>query len=138
MDVMIVEDDAALASVWHDALADAGHEVTMAGSTTLAMRQLLTKSFDLVVLDLLVGDNNTVSLSHYLGYASPDARVMVITGSGFFPNGEVTAVAPNVDWLLRKPLRVSDFMAIVDHVADLKSARTATRECKQSQIQVRQ
>lgn len=116
MRVLIVEDDPALSSVWVDALEDAGHAVRTAHSNGEAMKALLTDRFDLITLDVLVGDSNALSLTHYISYAQPDVPILVITGSGFFPNGEVASIAPTIDWLLRKPLPVSDFMAMIDHV----------------------
>ena len=124
MRVLIVEDDDALRMVWQEALVLAGHEVDAKDSTSAAMSALMTGTYDLIVLDLLVGDGNSLSLSHYIGYSHPDMRVMVITGSGFFPNGEVSAIAPGVDWFLRKPLSLRDFLAMVDHAERTAVTRT--------------
>lgn len=115
MHVLIVEDDKSLRLVWEHALEDMGHTVKAVGTTQMAMRALLTGRFDLIVLDVLVGDNNTMSLTQYIAYAQPDAAIIMITGSGFFPHGEHSDFAPNVGWLLRKPLPLADFTAIVDH-----------------------
>jgi DNA-binding NtrC family response regulator len=132
MHILIVEDDLALRTVWEHALEDAGHSVVLAATSNDAMRVLLTGRFDLIVLDVMVGDNNALSLTDYITYDQPETPVLVVTGSGFFPNGEVTKLAPNIDWFLRKPVPVSDFMAIVDH-AHARAERRAAQDDGQFQ-----
>lgn len=124
MNILIVEDDLALRTVWEHALQDAGHDVSSASCRNEAMRALLTGQFDLIVLDVMVRDSNALTLMDYISYAQPETPVMVVTGTGFFPNGEMGNLQPNVDWFLRKPLPVSDFMAIVDHAHAQKEKRT--------------
>lgn len=123
MKILVVEDDYALRVVWEEALADAGYAYTSASNTSEGMRALMTGQFDVVVLDLLLTEGNSLSLTHYISYAMPMVPVIVITGSGFFPNGELGALAPNVDWLLRKPLPISDFIAMIDHAAHVSVCR---------------
>ena len=127
MKVLLVEDDYALRMVWEDALTDGNYNYTSAGTTSEGMRALMTEEFDVVVLDLLLAEGNSLSLTHYIAYAMPLVPIIVVTGSGFFPNGELGPLAPNVDWLLRKPLPVSDFIAMVDHAAHVSACRKSAK-----------
>ena len=72
-----------------------------------------------------MNEGNSLSLTHYISYAMPTVPVIVVTGSGFFPHGDLGSVAPNVDWLLRKPLPIADFVAMVDHAATVSAERKA-------------
>ena len=123
MNVFLVEDDQSLRTVWEHALEDAGHTVESAASQHDAMRTLLTGSFDLIVLDVVVRNGNGLNLVDYISYAHPQTPVMVVTGTGFFPNGELSELMPKIDWFMRKPVPVADFMASVDH------ARARTERC---------
>ncbi|MEM8869113.1 MAG: response regulator [Pseudomonadota bacterium] len=125
MNILIVEDDFALRTVWEDALLDSGHRPTGVSSAPEAMRALMTDRFDVVVLDLLLSDGNSLSLTHYISYAMPSVPVIVVTGSGFFPHGDFGAITPNIDWLLRKPLPIADFVAMVDHAGCVAAERKA-------------
>jgi len=115
MNILLLEDDDALRLVWTEALKGAGHDVVDAADTSKAMSHLMTGRFDLTILDLVVGEANSLALSHYIAYAFPQTRIIVVTGSGLFPRGGVADIAPGVDWLLRKPLPVGDLLAMVAH-----------------------
>lgn len=128
MNILIVEDDILLRAVWEHALANAAHKVSAVESCVEAMRLLLTQKFDLIVLDVFVQDGNSLSLVDYISYAHPGSPIMVTTGTGFFPNGEITALISKVDWFLRKPLPVADFMAIVDHAHERAQRRALPRQ----------
>ena len=123
MRILLLEDDDPLRSVWREGLVANGHDVFDVATTSEAMALLLSEKFDLAVLDLMVGEANSLALTHYIAYAFPKMRVMVVTGSGLFPRGGVTEIAPGVDWLLRKPISVSDFLAMVDHAESVLGER---------------
>jgi len=126
MKILLLEDDDPLRAIWTSTITTAGHAVVDVADTKEAMAYLLSAQFDMAILDLMVGEANSLALTHYIAYAFPKMPVLVVTGSGLFPRGGVSDIAPGVDWLMRKPLNLGDLMAMVDH------ANTRSGEARQA------
>ena len=81
MRILIVDDSAALCLTLSALLEDDGHVVTTAESLASARRLLPTAaSFDLVVLDVHLGDGFGPSLIPELRAAAPSVRIALLTG----------------------------------------------------------
>ncbi|WP_300038885.1 response regulator [uncultured Roseobacter sp.] len=115
MRVLVLEDDEAARRTFSLCLEDAGHTVVSCDSLACAYKSLRTSKVELLILDLFIGDGNSLGLAQYAGYAAPDAEIIIVTGSGRFAHGELLAEYPGVSWVLRKPLPVGDLEAIVNY-----------------------
>ena len=115
MRVLVVDDDASLRALWKTVFEMAGHEATCASSACAARRDLLERSYDLVLLDLFLGDDSGLSVATAAAYANPNCRVIVVTGSALFPHGELFTIAPSVSAVLRKPVSIDDLLAVSEH-----------------------
>ena len=118
MRVLLLEDDPNLLMAYADALTDDGHIVEACRTEDEAMRQLMLQgsAIDVIVLDLCIGSGTSLSVADYAGYASPDAEVIVVTGSDLYPNGELQSLSGSIKWALRKPVRMLDLLAMVEFV----------------------
>ncbi|MEL7467812.1 MAG: hypothetical protein AAFN27_05100 [Pseudomonadota bacterium] len=114
MRVLILEDDASLLLAFTQALEDDGHIVLACAREDEAMNYLRYQgsTINLIVLDLFIGSRPSLSVASFAAYAAPDAEVIVVTGSDFYPNGELHEMGHNVSWSLRKPVRMNDLQAL--------------------------
>ena len=115
MKCLVVEDNLVMREFVTACLVDLGHCVTAFGSAAEALRILKTQKFDLLIVDYKLSDGTSVPIIDYFGATCPNSRVIFLTGSGIFPNGETSIFAPVVDWTLRKPVEPRDPQAIVDY-----------------------
>ena len=115
--VLVVEDDAILRDLWIEVFRAAGHEVAGAESAGDARSSLLARRFDVAVLDLHLGSESGLSVATLAAYTNPDCKVIMITGSSLFANGELFEMAPAVSTVLRKPVPIDELLAVSEHRA---------------------
>lgn len=118
MRVLVVEDDERLRDLWVLAIEGAGASAEAVSSATSARKLLLTEAFDLVLLDLNLGQESGLSVSTLAGYVNPDCRIVVVTGSQLFPNGELFSMDPSIVTVLRKPVDLRELTAVCEHQAE--------------------
>lgn len=123
MQALLLEDDEPTRTLYGQCIADAGHDVIECDTIESAYTALRTKQIDLLVLDLVIGNSNCLSLAQFAGYAAPDAEIILVTGSGRFSQGEVLSEYPGINWMLRKPLAIGDLEALIEH-ADRRGAKS--------------
>lgn len=129
MHCLIVEDDPTLRSFLEACLQDMGHSTVSEGTVEDALRRLRTQKFDLLLVDFSLPDGTSVPIMDYFGATQPNARAILLTGSGVYPNGEASIFVPSVDWTLRKPVELQDLQAIVDYAELDTSRRPAAARC---------
>jgi DNA-binding response OmpR family regulator len=114
--ILVVEDDAALRELWVEVFREAGHDVAGVQSVGEARTCLLAARYDVAILDLHLGSESGLSIAMLAAYANPNCRVIVITGSSLFANGELFDLAPSVSTVLRKPVAIDELLAVSEHV----------------------
>jgi DNA-binding NtrC family response regulator len=113
--VLVVEDDAVLRELWIEVFRAAGHEVTGMQSVGEARASLLARRYDVAVLDLHLGSESGLTVATLAAYSNPDCKVIMITGSSLFANGELFEMAPTVSTVLRKPVAIEELLAVSEH-----------------------
>ncbi len=121
MRILLLEDDEPTRELYKECITDAGHEVIACDTIERAITVLRTTHIDLLVIDLLIGNSNSLGFAQFAGYAAPDAEIILVTGTGRFTKGEVLSDFPGISWILRKPLPVDDLTAFVEHASWRKS-----------------
>ena len=115
MDVLILEDDVTLSEVFRDALEDAGHSVTIAYRNAEAIAILGNQAFDLLIVDLMIAGETSIPVLDFANYARPDAEIILVTGSGLFPRGEMHYAISGVSYRVQKPVNLNDLVHLVAH-----------------------
>ena len=92
-----------------------GYECHESSGVKKAAFLLKTNRYDLILLDWHVTDGTSQTLVDYLHIVDAHATVILITGSGAFPNGEYADIAPRIDFVLRKPVNLNDLRALVEY-----------------------
>jgi DNA-binding NtrC family response regulator len=115
--VLVVEDDPNLRALWGAVIERAGHKARLVETEPAARDMLMTEPFDLVLLDLFLGETDGASVANFATHLNPSCKVVVVTGTSLYPNGELFAMAPSVWAVMRKPVDIEDIMALCEHIA---------------------
>ncbi|MBM2576036.1 GAF domain-containing protein [Jannaschia sp. Os4] len=107
---LVVEDNMIIALDTSDMLEDMGATVRMAGTVAEAMAVLEADAIGLAVLDVNLGDTNSLPVAEAL--AERGVPFVLVTGYG---DGEITAAYPPAP-VLRKPYAPDEFRARIAEV----------------------
>ncbi len=112
--ILVVEDEAALASAVTDALGDAGYVVARAADGEEALAEVHARQFDLVICDLKMPRLDGKAFYRALAEASPalSKRVIFVTGDVAGTDAEQFLNDSGCRWLA-KPFRLADLLRAV-------------------------
>ncbi len=123
--VALLEDDAELRDeILAPGLRDAGFAVTSLGSAAALYRQLPEQSFDLVVLDVGLPDQDGFTVARYLRQYATTGIVM-LTGRGSVPD-RVRGLSEGADAYLSKPVELELLVATLHSVDRRMRAETVS------------
>src|SRR5436190_5177611 len=107
--VLLVEDDARLATMVADYLGEAGFRVVVAATGKAATQAIGTEGFDLVILDLMLPDADGLDLCRSIR-ARSDIPVLMLTARGD-PLDRVVGLELGADDYLPKPFEPRELLA---------------------------
>src|SRR6186713_2389562 len=107
--VLLVEDDARLATMVADYLGDAGFCVRVSGTGKAALQSLGTEGFDVVILDLMLPDADGLDLCQNIRGKS-DIPMLMLTARGD-PLDRVVGLELGADDYLPKPFEPRELLA---------------------------
>ncbi|KIN62330.1 Response regulator receiver protein [Sulfitobacter noctilucicola] len=113
--VMIVESHAELGTLWQRHLERLGMDVARVATQDAAIGLLSEKSFDIIVLDLILDEGSALAVADYADYRQPDARVVFVTNTSFFSDGSIFSHSANVRAFLPSTTPPDDLAAVVEH-----------------------
>jgi DNA-binding NtrC family response regulator len=113
--ILVVDDDAQLASAYSEYLSSLGYQVDTAGEIEEAETLLVHLHYSVVVTDLRLSRLNFGGLDivKFIHKASLPTRIVVLTAYGW-PELKAEASNEGVDAFLRKPMRLSDLAKTVE------------------------
>lgn len=112
--ILVVEDEAHLAEGLRFNLEAEGHDVEVAGDGTAAVQSLLdpVRSFDLVILDLMLPEMGGLEVARRVRAAGNFVPVLMLTAKGE-PADVVRGIEEGADDYLTKPFRLDELLARV-------------------------
>ncbi|MBN8775433.1 MAG: response regulator [Thiomonas arsenitoxydans] len=113
MNLLLVEDDAALAAATRNSMERRGISVWHADSAPAARALIGTAAFDAAVLDLRLPGDSGLTLIAPLREAYPDLRILLLTGYASIATA-VDAIKLGATNYLPKPATVSDILAALE------------------------
>ena len=131
MKCLIVEDNVLLRMDYRSMLEAQGYTCVETDSVQDALYLMKVHVFNVILLDLQVLDGQTLPLADYADVMGIDAAIILVTGTGAFPNGETVQISPRIDHVLRKPVNMADLAAIVDYLSQ-SEALTQTKGVRQN------
>ena len=122
--LLVVEDDALIASSLERALSAQGHEVSVATTVADAIAALTARTPDLVLLDLGLPDGDGSSVAHHAARHHPEVPVIVLTARSEEIDVVLGLEAGAVDYVV-KPFRLAELLARVAAHLRWRQALTA-------------
>ncbi len=122
--VLIADDDHSLRSVLSAALNKAGYHTVKARNGKEAIECVQNDEFDVILLDIFLGDADGLELIESIQAQNPTAAIIVITGHGTTQTA-IEAAKRQAYSYLTKPVDRNELLDLVDRAA---SAASITKE----------
>jgi len=123
LQVLIVESSAELANVWAGHLRRQGAEVAIAHDADDAIARIGAVDFDVLVINLELQSGSSLAVADFAEYHSPGTSVIFVTSTGFFSDGSIFSLVPNVRALVDTDTPPSDLAAMVEHFGAESTAK---------------
>ena len=112
-DILIIDDDETICSLFQDTLEGAGHTVTTASESSRGLELVKERDYDLIFLDLKMPEVDGAELFRQIRLTKHDLPVTIITG---YPNSDLMnrALAHGPFSVMNKPFSESNILNIVN------------------------
>lgn len=127
MDILIVDDEASIRRATSLALDAAGHYVETAENGAVALQSLKETSFDLVLLDLYLGEESGLQILETIRREHPGVHVVIFTANATIPNAVEATRLGAVDFL-EKPFSPDQLRQALKRIATLRSLERKVEE----------
>ena len=113
--ILVVDDDPALCEVIELHLKDSGFGVLCASGVGAAAKIIASHSFDLLLTDLLMPDQDGLELIRALRRDRPTLPIVAMTGGGLLSAEVYLNIAKvfRVDGVLRKPFSMDELISLI-------------------------
>ena len=115
MSVLIVETQENLGQLWCQSLRQHGVAVGLCQTQEAAIAYLRSARVDVIVLNLMLGRDNSLAIADYASYRQPSAKVMFVTNAPVFSDGSIFEHSPNACAFLPAGIPPEDLAAMVMH-----------------------
>src|SRR4051794_39121794 len=112
--LLVVEDDPAIAAALSDALRDAGHDVRLAGTGADALDELHRGLPDLILLDLMLPDMDGLAFLRRRERELDGVPVLVVSAAG--PGWATAAQELGAPIFVAKPFDLQVLLVQIDHI----------------------
>lgn len=121
--ILLVDDQPLVLETLAKAASDRGHVVVTAVNGLKAMDAFHKEKFDLVVTDIIMPEQEGISLIMELRREAPEIKIIAISGGGRTGNVEFLKMAEKLgaNETIRKPVRLNDFQAALDRCLGTKA-----------------
>jgi DNA-binding NtrC family response regulator len=128
--ILLVDDDHYLADSMRQWLCEQGFAVEIAHTLSVAQTKLEHGSFNLVLTDLRLGDDDGFELIHHARRTQPQASILVITGYAT-PETAVDAVRAGAFDVLTKPLIDEELLLAIDRATSQRKVAEENERLRQ-------
>ncbi len=114
--ILVIDDDDQIRDVFRQILEHAGYEVEVAPDGLEGIRLFKEKNIDLVITDILMPGMGGLETIMELRLASPDVKIIAISGGDHIAPEYYLRVVKNFDTMceLKKPVSSQDLLSAVD------------------------
>lgn len=117
MNVLIVESNPDLGTLWLRHLERQGASVQLVATQEEAILALYNTDFNIIVLDLVLEEGSALAVADFASYRRPETRVIFVTNTTFFSDGSIFAHSPNACAYVQSNTPPEDLAAMVEHYA---------------------
>ncbi|MFK7938427.1 MAG: response regulator [Roseovarius sp.] len=115
MNVLIVESDSNLGSVWKNHMVRQGLTVEVAHDQAEAANALDATDFAVVILDIVLTEGSAFAVADLAAYRQPNIQIIFVTGTSFFSDGSIFSLSPNARAFVGTDTPPDDLAAMVEH-----------------------
>ncbi|MEL6376674.1 MAG: response regulator [Pseudomonadota bacterium] len=115
LNVLIVENNCALAQLWERHLRRGGAEVRLAHTQDNALDMLEAEKADLIIMNVVLRGGSAFSLADNVRLLHPHIPIIYVTNSTFFSDGSIFGLCPNACAYLQTTTPPEDLAAMVEH-----------------------
>ncbi|GAA6188971.1 response regulator [Litorivita sp. NS0012-18] len=115
--VLIVESQPELGALWQRHVERLGAEVHRAHGQHDAISAMQIHAFDIIVLDLVLGEGSAFAVADFASYRHPATQVIFVTNTSFFSDGSIFRHVHNACALVQSDSPPEDLAAMVEHYA---------------------
>ena len=116
VNVLVIEDDAAVRFSLMEALTSMGHTASSAANGREGLEMCAEDTFDLVITDLIMPEKDGVETILELKIGQPNIKIVAISGGGRNVDIMDTAYQLGADCALTKPFSMGDLSVCVNRV----------------------
>ncbi len=135
--ILVVDDEKSIRITLKEFLAQDGHSVEVAGDADEGICLLKKKGFDVVLADIILPRVTGVNLLKAIRKASPDVKVIMMTGEPTVETATESLRAGAFDYLF-KPISKDVVLKIVRNAADVKILEDEKRRLEEENRQHRE
>lgn len=117
MNVLIVQDDAALSDRWALQLQQRGHVVDAVMDQDSAVALLHQRSYAVVIMDVVLQRGSAMAVADYASFRHPDAHVIFVTATSVFSDGSIFQHCANACAFVPSDTPPEDLAAMVEYYA---------------------
>lgn len=117
MHILIADDEPYILELLARFFRSVGHTVQTAANGQAALDAFHRSTFDLVFTDLLMPKMDGLNLAKMLKAVASDLPIVLLTGLN-----RTIGLPANVDYLLEKPLRLTDLSAFLQAFAEVATS----------------
>jgi two-component system response regulator HydG len=125
--VLVIDDEPLHAEAVAETLERVGYDCTVAVSGQAGARRIEQDEYDVILTDLKMADLDGLAILRKAQEASPEAKVILITGHGDVKTA-VQAMQNGAAHYLTKPVDLAELRTIVDKVSESVRLTRANRE----------
>jgi CheY-like chemotaxis protein len=116
--ILLADDERLIASLWSDALEDAGHTVALAHTGRQTVEKLKEDKFDLLITDLNMPDGGGFLVTSEAGHINDEIPIIVVSGDpAILATGVLGKMSKfGADAVLVKPVDVEQLLEMIDKV----------------------
>jgi DNA-binding NtrC family response regulator len=131
--ILVVDDDKSITGALALILRKAGYETLTTNSIAEAKSVLNTRSFDLVITDLRLGDGTGIDLITHIKQQSPDTEVILMTAFGSI-DVTIEAIKRGAYYYLEKPHPPDRLLALVERALQFAALKIENQTLKRSLV----
>ncbi|MEH6401865.1 MAG: response regulator [Sneathiella sp.] len=129
--ILIVDDDARLASLLKQYLSDSNYRTTVAESAEIARQKMAGLSFDLIVLDRMMPGEDGLSMASALrasGSENKNVPILMLTAMAE-PSDRIDGLEAGVDDYLTKPFEPRELILRIEAILRRSGQELVTNIC---------
>ncbi len=127
INILIVEDDAAMVETLSDILFEEGYTIESAPTIILAGERVKEKFYNVVLLDLKLSDGSGLELLKMIRKTSRESMVIIFTGYASLESA-VTALNEGAFAYLQKPLNIDEAKILIEKALKMQELSIENRE----------